>query len=1075
MKHRYPIFILMLFFVMTSFTAFSQRSVSGTVKDTGDTGMPGVNVIVKGTSSGTTTDASGRYSISINDDASTLVFSFIGYTTQEVVVGSRTTIDVSIAEDTRQLNEVVVTALGIERNTKALQSSVTQISGDNLTQARENSMVNGLAGRVAGVNVSKIASGPAGSSRVVIRGAKTLGSTLNQPLYVVDGVPMTNNNYGQAGVWGGADQGDGMSSINPDDIASITVLKGASSAALYGSRAANGVILITTKKGSGKKGLGIEFNSNYVFETVNHLTDYQTSYGSGAMTGATLASRVATKAGTLAEAFSGWGNQAWGPKFDGSQVVQFDGVSRQYSYKGDNWKRYFNTGTAWTNSLAFTGGNETQNFRFSLADLRSDAIIPNSGFDRLNLALSTNSKFGEKLTLSSSVLYSNENAKNRPRVSDSPGNGVQNLYLTPGDVDVTDYYGDPNKPGAVPDLKTQQEKGITIGDGKAPGEEFQRSTNLWGQNPYWAAYQFQNTDVRDRIIANGQLRYDITDFLYVQSKAGMDWSTLRQTQLTPQGTGYQRGGSMNEAETRIREINIDYMLGFDKAFGKVNVNAFFGGNRMRTSWERIAANGNGFNIPFFAAINNARDRNYGYGFSESGINSLFASGEIAYNNYLFLTATWRRDWFSVLNPEKNFIDYPSIGGSFVFSDAFDNLPSWLSFGKIRGAWAQVGNANSVGAYSTNLTYSLGNPHLGKPMASFSSAMGNAGNLPNKNLIPFTSTETEFGFDVRFLDNRLGLDITYYSQKTTDDILNAGISRASGFATTSVNLGEITNKGVEFLLTGTPVSGALTWNISLNFAKNTNKVVSLIAGQTRLFVEEPRTRFAAVYHVVGQPYGMILGLKQKRSPDGQLIYDADGAPLTSGIYEPLGNGVADFTGGLNNELIYKQFNLSFLIDFKSGGDIYSGTNVRLTQAGFHQQTLAGREGEAPLTISGVMETKDGSGAVVGYEPITKTLTPGEAQNYWSQLGNRAQENFMYDASFVKLRQVTFGYSIPKSLLSKTPFQTLSLSFVGRNLAILFRNTDNIDPESSYSSSNGQGLDYFGMPATRTYGFNLRASF
>jgi hypothetical protein len=403
------------------------------------------------------------------------------------------------------------------------------------------------------------------------------------------------------------------------------------------------------------------------------------------------------------------------------------------------------------------------------------------------------------------------------------------------------------------------------------------------------------------------------------------------------------------------------------------------------------------------------------------------------------------------------------------------MPSWLSFGKLRASYGKVGNATSVGPYQTQLTYSLGNPHLGRPLAYFSPGSSNNATLANPFLIPYSSFETEFGLDVRLFKNRVGLDFTYYSQRTEDDILNAPISRASGFGSTRVNLGELTNKGIEVLLTGTPVKGELTWNISLNFARNVSEVVSLIAGVEQLFIEEPRTRTAAVYHVVGKPYGMIYGLKQKTSPDGSLIFDANGAPLTDNTYQELGNGVPAFTGGLNNELLYKNFNLSALIDFKSGGDVYSGTNVRLTQAGFHKQTLAGRAGEAPLTVTGVTEVKDANGAVTGYEPFNKSLTPGEAQNYWSQLGNRAQENFMYDASFIKLRQVVFGYNFPRTMLAKTPIRTLSLSFVGRNLSILKKNTDNIDPESSYSSSNAQGLDYFGMPSTRTWGFNLRASF
>ena len=1067
--------------MLASVVLAQDRTVSGTVTDGSGTSMPGVNVVIKGTSSGTTTDGSGKFAVSAGNNA-VLVFSFIGYASKEVSVGNRTTLDVKMAEDAQQLSEVVVTAFGIERSTKALQGSVTQVSGENFTMARENSVANGLAGRVAGVNVTKISSGPAGSSRVVIRGAKSLGQgTLNQPLYVIDGVPMTNNNFGQAGVWGGSDEGDGMNSVNPDDIATMTVLKGASAAALYGARAAQGVILITTKKGTNRKDLGIEFNSNYVFETVNDLRDYQQSHGSGALVGATLQTRVATKANTLADMRDfgwggGWESQAWGPRFDGSSVVQSDGITRKYQDAGDNYARYFKTGTSMTNSLALTGGSETQSFRLSMANLKSEGIIPNSGYDRVNLALSTSSKFGKKLTVTTSMLYSNEKAKNRPNVSDSPGNGVQALMRTPADVNIDMYKGDPNKPGAVPSLADQAAQGITIFDGKAPGEEFQRSSNLWGQNPWWTAHNFINSDTRDRVIVTGKARYDITDYLYVQGGAGMDWSTRKGTGLTPQGTGYQRGGSMSEAEDRVREINLDYTLGFNKTYGAINVNAFFGGNKMLNTSESISANGNNFNVPFGAFINNARDRNYGYGFGEWGINSVYGSAEVSYNEFLYVTATWRQDWFSTLNPELNSIQYPSLGASFVFSDAFgDSMPEWLSFGKLRASYGKVGNATSVGPYQTQLTYSLGNPHLGRPLAYFSGGANNNSTLANPNLIPYSSFETEFGIDVRLFQNRVGLDFTYYSQKTEDDILNAPISRASGFGSTRVNLGELTNKGIEVLLTGTPLKGPVTWNVSLNFARNISEVVSLIGGVNRLFIEEPRTRTAAVFHVVGQQYGMIYGLKQNTSPDGKLIFDSNGTPLTNNVYQELGNGVPDFTGGLNNEFVYKNFNLSFLIDFRSGGDIYSGTNVRLTGAGFHKQTLAGRAGEAPLVISGVTEIKDGSGVVTGYAPLEKTLTPGEAQNYWSQLSNRAQENFMYDGSFTKLRQLVFGYNFPKTMLAKTPVKSLSLSFVGRNLAIIKKNVDNIDPESSYSSSNAQGLDYFGMPSTRTWGFNLRASF
>ena len=436
MKQRYQILAALLLFVLTSLTALAQRNVTGTVNDPAGKGMPGVNVIVKGTSTGTTTDANGLYTISMNEGATTLIYSFIGYASQEVEVGSRTSVDVTLAEDITQLGEVVVTALGVERSTKALQYSVSEVSGSKFTEARENNLGNALAGRIAGVNVSKASSGPAGSTRIVIRGNKTLGGA-NQPLYVVDGIPMDNSNFGQAGLWGGRDEGDGLTSINPDDIESITVLKGANAAALYGSRGGNGVINITTKKGTKRKGIGIDFNSNYVMEKLYDQSELQTKYGAGA-----YVAGVATKPGTVTQAFN-WGDDGWGPAMDGSSVMQFDGVARPYTFKGNNFDKFLETGNAWTNTLALSGGGDNQTFRFSISDLRSESIIPNSGYDKTTLSLNVNSKYGKKLTFSGKVLYSHEDTKNRPTLSDSPNNAIQTVWRTAPNIDVTTFYGDP--------------------------------------------------------------------------------------------------------------------------------------------------------------------------------------------------------------------------------------------------------------------------------------------------------------------------------------------------------------------------------------------------------------------------------------------------------------------------------------------------------------------------------------------------------------------------------------------------------------------------------------------------------
>jgi len=1069
---------LLILLVFCGWQAIAQRTITGKVTN-GEDSEPliGVTVLVQGTTQGTVTDFEGNYSLSNVPDFATLRFTYTGFEEKAVTIGSQSIIDVVMSAGVT-LSEVVVTSLGVSRQKKALGYSVTEVGGDNFTQARENNIANALAGRVAGVNVSKIASGPGGSSRVIIRGNKSLAGN-NQPLYVIDGVPMDNSGFGQAGLWGGADEGDGMSSVNPDDIESITVLKGANAAALYGARAANGVINIITKRGTKRKGVGIEFNSNYVFETLNDLSDLQQSYGAGGYVDLTtdgIINGIATKPTTVQEA-GNWGNQGWGPKFDGSSVLQFDGVARPYSQTQNKFKAFYQTGASFTNSLAFTGGNETQSFRIGVSDLRGTTILPNSGFDRTNVSLAANSKFGKKITLDAKVLYSLEKNKNRPTLSDSPGNAIQSVWKVAGNQDITSLRGDPNKIGAIAQGAIPAE--MLAYWGRIPGEEMQVNpvNDQWSSGAYWAAYQFINSDKRDRVNASGRLKYDITPYLFVEGQIGLDKYARRGTGLTPQGTGFNRGGAINEGIDRIQEINASYTVGFNKTFGDISVNVFGGGNKMIRESENINVNSNAFNVPFFAAVNNGVQRTFGYGFNQLGINSLLGQAEIGYKGYLYLTGSARNDWFSVLNPENNSILYPSAQLSFVLSDAFRNLPSLFSYVKLRAGWAQVGNA-TVGAYGTSVTYGLnGNSHVGTALGGFAFAIGAGGTIPNPNLLPLTSTEIEFGADIRLFKNRVSLDLTYYTQKTTNDILNATISYSAGFNATAVNLGRLQNRGIEALIGVTPVQGKVTWDVSLNVAKNNNKVVSLIAGSTELVLEEPRTRNVFIKHIVGYPYGMITGRVQRKDPSGNLVFDAAGSPVGNASYQIIGNGVADLTGGLNNTVTWNNFNLSALIDFKFGGDLFSGTNMSLTGWGYHQQTLIGRAGEAPLTIKGVVQTGTNASGPI-YEPIQKTLTPHEAQRYWSTTTseqNGTTDHYLYDASFAKLRQVTIGYAFPKSLISKTPFETLTLSFVGRNLAILHKNVDNIDPESSYTVNNSQGLDYFGFPSTRSYGFNLKVGF
>ncbi|WP_026950227.1 SusC/RagA family TonB-linked outer membrane protein [Algoriphagus mannitolivorans] len=1024
-----------------SFAAQSQQRVlrGKVTASTDGLPMPGVTILDKSNQRGTTTNVDGEYSISVKDQ-SVLVFSFIGFTSQEFTVGNRSELDVVLDEDASELQEVVVTAFGLEKDKKALGYSVTQIGGDRFTEARAINAGNALSGKVAGVNVTPPATGAAGSTRVVIRGGSSLTGN-DQPLYVVNGIPIESGNLGNAGMWGGNDAGDGLSSISPDDIESMSVLKGNAAAALYGARAANGVILITTKSGKARKGVGVSFSSNIMFDNVWDQTNWQRTYGAG------RDGRVSTSPSEAMED----ANNGWGPRYDGSQVVQFDGVTRPYSFTGEGLSDFFKTAYTFTNTIAFDGGNESTNYRFSFSDLSNNDIMPNAEFGRRVANVNVNSKLG-KFTLGVSGQYSNQLAKNRPRLSDSPGNANFSMLVKPGHIPLDVMKGDPNKPGANPD-----------------GTELRYQQNTFQTNPYWAAYQFYRQDETNRILGNVSLQYDITDWLYVRGRLGLDFQSRVDDSSEPYGTAYKPRGDYNVTERTIREDNADLFIGFNKEFGDFAVDGFVGGNRMRRTAESLRGGGNDLVIPFFHSVNNVAAPTVSYGFSEFGINSYFASANLGYKNMIFLNLTAREDQFSTLSPENFKLFYPSASLSAVISDMVV-LPEFFTFAKVRGSWGQAGGG-APNPYALNLTYGLvGNGHLGGNLGQI-----NNGSIPNASLKPYTSTEYEIGADFRFLKNRIGLDIAYYNRLTKDDILNTGISSTSGFGSTTVNIGELRNKGVELLLNLTPVAKAFKWDLSFNIANNRSEVLSLgnnAAGEPIEFINLGNSRLMreSIRHIVGQPLGMITGYKHLMI-NGQKVYDANGFPVTTAGFETLAEGRHPISGGISNTFSYKGFRLYTLVDLRQGGSMVSGTNYFGYLYGLHQETLNGRQGG--LTVSGVTTNGEAKTWTIGADP-------SNAANYtldqYYQAYARVTENIVYDASFAKLRELNFGYTFSRTMLNKTPIQTLTLSFVGRNLALLWSNVPNVDPESAYAvDGNSQGLEFFAMPTNRSFGFNLSATF
>ena len=1025
----------MLFFALT-LSAYAQQ-ISGTVTDENGVPLPGATVLVQGTSNGVSTDFDGNYSISASQ-GDTLVFSFVGYSSQSVVVGSSSTVNVSLEPD-NALEEVVVTALGVQRNTKALGYSVTNVEGDEISANPSTNAINALQGKVAGVNITGSAMGAKGSSRVVIRGSSSLTGN-NQPLYVVDGITINNNNLGAAGMWGGTDFGDGISSINPDDVASVTVLKGGAAAALYGSRASNGVIIITTKNGLGSEGLGIEINSTTQFDMLNtSLWDTQTTYGAGS-----LGSAPSNSTSAMDNMWS-----AWGAKMSGQLVPQFDGVSRPYVYS-DNKDKFYRTGTTYSNTISFSTSNENGNTRFSLTNLDNDDISPNSTLDRNQIGVNTSQKLGDNLTVDANMKYILEDQSGNPRLSDGPGNAnwIINNYAPSMDVN---WAKGPNGDGRNDDLT-----------------EYRATPSIYIQNPWFAQNYYINDAEKERFIGSINARLDLTDFLYVRGRVGTDRYDLHRTTSEPYGTGYKPQGGINHYKLAFQQLDADFFLGTDNLSltDQVSLTAFVGIGSNIVKSESLSINGNDFIVPSLVSINNVKAKSAGYGFSEKQINSAYGSAEFSYNDWAYLTVTARNDWFSTLslagkNAPNNDL-YTSATLSLVLSDAFDLGD--ISFLKLRAGYSQVaGGADSP--YRLNLTYGIvGQGHLGASLGQI-----NGGQIPNTEITPFEKNETEFGFDIRMLDNRLSLDATYYDNETVGDIVGVSASATSGFGSALANLGEINNSGVELLLKYKPVvTDDFAMEVSLNYTNNESKVVATNDTGGNISLDEPRDRNLRVTHIVGEKYGALFGTSFQRDSQGRIVHETSRGypvPVIVNNRKILGFGVPPQQIGIGASFRYKDFNAGFLIEGKSGGQIYSGTNNRLIGYGLHKMTVPAGGREAGMVPDGVLE--DGS-------VITTSLDYAQQQAYWGRY-NDAAEAGIRDSDYMRLRQLSIGYNIPSNVLEGTFIQSASVSLIGKNLFFLSNDVENVDPESAYNSNNSQGLEFSGMPVPRTIGFNVNLKF
>ena len=1026
------------------------KTISGTVKDAMGEPIIGASILVKGTTTGVITDFDGNFVLENVDENAVLEISYIGFTTQTVSVAGKTVFNIVMQEETQTIDEVVVTALGIKREKRSLGYSTTTVGGDEFTQARDLNMGNALSGKVPGLSVTGNSTGIGGSSRVVIRGNASLTGN-NQPLYVVDGVPFDNTNLGSAGTWGGMDMGDGLSNINADDIESIQVLKGAAASALYGYRGGNGAILITTKSGKKGKPMSVEFNNNLQFNMIYDMRDFQDVFGQGTYGQKPTTAETAIQTET----------SSWGARMDGSDAVNFLGETYEYS-PINNWKNFYRTGITETASVALSGAGEKITYRFGLSNMYDRSILPNSSISQQGINLNTTYDILSNLHLSVNANYVFEKFNGRSNLSDGNGNTNASLLHRANSFDV------------------RWLKGVGGEGVDESGSELLGGDNVYFNNPYFLQYMKTNNTNKNRLTGGMTLKWEITDWLYAQGSVTRDGYNMDFKQVQPIGAAADPQGFMTEYSKTYSEVNLNYLIGFNKTWGDWSVGATIGGNTQRNITKQwMIDGGRPFIIDGLWSSNNVSTNGFKKMYTEYRVNSVYATADFGFKNQLFLNLTGRNDWFSTLDPDNNHYFYPSATLSWVFTDTFD-APDWFTFGKIRGAYASASNGTT--AYQNMLAYKLLDWKMnGKDLATVNNTT-----YPNEELKPVRITEYEVGLNLSFLDNRLSFDAAYYNKNTKDDIAMVTTSNASGFTSSIKNVGEIQNQGFELLVNFVPVSTQdFRWNSTFNIAYNDSEVKYLgeVFGKPveSLSIDGATSRSGGVsiQNIVGKPYGEIVGKAYKRSPDGKLIFGEDNIPLAADEVSSLGNGVYKVTGGWHNEFTYKNFTLSFLIDFKAGADLFSGSNYSFYGEGLHKETLKGRESN--YTVSGYKQASDGTLTPVDITIVASGANTAanqvNAQDYYSGIaGNNIAEEFIYNASFIKLRELSFGYTFPKSMLGKQKaIKGLSISLVGRNLWTILKHTDNIDPESAYNNTNGQGLELNGYPAQRSVGFNVNIKF
>ncbi|MRS65333.1 SusC/RagA family TonB-linked outer membrane protein [Larkinella terrae] len=1056
--------VILLVLLSYQYGLAQSKTVSGTVRSSSDNlPMPGVTIGIKGTTQGATTDGSGAFRITNVPDNATLVFSFIGFKTQELPVGNRTTFDIVLQESAAILNEVVVTASAIEREKKTLGYAVTNVKGEDLVRANESNMLRSLQGRVPGVQISSASGAAGGATRVVIRGAQSFNGN-NQPLYVVDGIIVSNNNTttqiingngtnSAAGTGGdlnnGVDITNRAADIDPNNIESVSILKGPAAAALYGSQAASGVIIITTKNRS--KNVTdkpqISLNSSVSFENPLRLPQFQNTFAGG---------------------FDGiydlndGGNVSWGPKIRGQKVADWhtyglytlgqldhpDSVA--LVARPNNVRNFFQTGVTLNNSFSVRNNNGTSNYVLTVSDVNTKSMIPSTTYRRTAVNVGAGTRFfNNKVSTNLSATFTRSGG-DRGVQGQGRSNILQTIYNTPRDIEITD------------------QKDINDPRYNLDGYYLAGFRN----NPYWLLENNLLKDNVNRFFGNAQVSYDPVPWLNLTYRIGTDMYSDLRTQKFALGTINTVSGRYVEDNTNFQSLLSDFIVTLNRDLNSdMNLKVILGHNLQDYNSSRGVYDGQPLIVPGFYDLSNASAIVTTRVDQHTRLYGIYGDAQLSYKDYLFLDVTGRNDYSSTLPKKNRSFFYPGASVSFIPTSAFLNLRgSVLSYTKLRANIAQVGkvaNAYQINPVFTRTSITDGFQALYQfplnGIAGFS-----VGNIRgNPDLRSELTTSWEIGAEAQFFNNRLGLDFTYYNSKSAQQIVNVPISSTSGFLAQTLNAGAMTNKGLEILLTGTPVkaSSGFRWDVSLNFTRNRNKVTELYNPLAPVGLGGLST--PGLQARLGEPYGTFFGSKMLRDPEGRIVVNpTTGRPLADPVLQVLGNIQPDFSAGLSNTVSFKGLTFNVLFDTRQGGKFFSQTANLGRFGGFLKETTF-NDREPFVYPNSVTQNQDGT-----FTPNTTIKTSGGFE-YWSTLSNFG-ENTLFDASFVKLREMSLSYALPKSLIGKTPFSTIQVSLIGRNLMLWTpKSQPNVDPEvSSFGTGNSQGYEYLAYPSARSYGASLK---